>query len=78
MVVLMVAGGAALIPTSLFDPVRPLPAAIAAEMGEAPVGSHHYLALFALGLVLFLLTLGFNLLAAWLGRRFRQRGEASL
>jgi phosphate transport system permease protein len=78
MVVLMVAGGAALIPTSLFDPVRSLPATIAAEMGEAPVGSQHYLALFALGLVLFLLTLGFSLLAAWLGRRFRQRGEASL
>ena len=36
MVVLMVAGGAALIPGSLFDPVRPMPASIAAEMAEAP------------------------------------------
>jgi len=45
MVVLMVAGGAAWIPESIFDPVRPMPAAIAAEMGEAPVGSEHYHAL---------------------------------
>ena len=36
MVVLMVAGGAAAIPGSIFDSVRPMPASIAAEMGEAP------------------------------------------
>src|SRR5512136_3102210 len=36
MVVLMVAGGAAMVPTSLFDPVRPMPASIAAEMAEDP------------------------------------------
>ena len=35
MVVLMVAGGAAAIPESIFDPCRPLPASIAAEMAEA-------------------------------------------
>lgn len=39
MVVLMVAGGAALIPESLFDPVRPMPASIVAEMAESPFGS---------------------------------------
>ena len=38
MVVLMVAGGAAMVPGSLFDPVRPMPASIASEMAEAPVG----------------------------------------
>ncbi|NMC48011.1 MAG: phosphate ABC transporter permease subunit PstC, partial [Desulfovibrio sp.] len=32
MVVLMVAGGAAMIPNSLFSPVRPMPSSIAAEM----------------------------------------------
>jgi phosphate transport system permease protein len=78
MVVLMVAGGAAQIPSSLFDPVRPLPATIAAEMGETPYGSEHYHALFAIGIVLFLLTLGFNLVAAVVSHRFQQKGTATL
>ncbi len=60
-VVLMVAGGAAIIPKSIFDPVRPLTAAIASEMGEVSVGSLHYSALFTAGLILltisFILTL---------------------
>lgn len=77
MVVLMVAGGAAQIPTSIFESVRPLPATIAAEMGEAPVGGEHYMALFAIAVVLFLLTLGFNLLAAWFSRKFREKGAAA-
>lgn len=78
MVVLMVAGGAAQIPTSIFDSVRPLPATIAAEMGETPVGSEHYYALFAMGMVLFFLTLGFNLAATYVSNRFGQRGSATL
>ena len=60
MVVLMVAGGAAMIPGSLFDPVRPMPASIAAEMAEAPFRGDHYYALFATGIVLFLFTLLFT------------------
>ncbi len=78
MVVLMVAGGAAAIPESIFDSVRPLPASIAAEMGEAPYGSSHYHALFAIGIVLFVMTLLFNLLAAWVSKRFQQKGTATL
>jgi phosphate transport system permease protein len=78
MVVLMAAGGAAMIPGSIFDPVRPLPASIAAEMAEAPFRSEHYHALFAIGIVLFLFTLIFNLIADFLSHRFRQAGEASL
>ncbi|MPM61656.1 hypothetical protein SDC9_108516 [bioreactor metagenome] len=66
MVVLMAAGGAALIPISLFDPVRPLTSTIAAEMGETPVGSTHYHALFFAGLILLLITLGINLLSSWI------------
>ncbi len=78
MVVLMVAGGAAMIPGSIFDSVRPMPASIAAEMGEAPVGGDHYYALFAIGIVLFLMTLAFNLVAAYLSKRFQQKGSATL
>lgn len=78
MVVLMVAGGAAMIPLSIFDPVRPMPASIAAEMAEAPFRSDHYHALFATGIVLFVFTLLFNLLADYISGKYRQAGEASL
>ncbi|HOI26607.1 MAG TPA: phosphate ABC transporter permease subunit PstC [Paludibacteraceae bacterium] len=57
MAVLMVTGNAAVMPTSLLEPVRTIPATIAAELGEAPVGSSHYQSLFMLGCILFLLTL---------------------
>lgn len=78
MVVLMLAGGAAQIPGSIFDSVRPMPASIAAEMGEAPVGSDHYHALFAIGIVLFFMTLAFNMVASWVSYRFQQKGSATL
>jgi phosphate transport system permease protein len=71
MTVLMVAGGAAVIPHSIFDPVRPMTSTIAAEMGEAVMGSLHYHALFAIGLILFLITLGINIVAEIVSRRFR-------
>jgi phosphate transport system permease protein len=78
MVVLMVAGGATLIPSSLFDPVRPMPASIAAEMAEAPFRGDHYYALFATGIVLFLFTLAFNLVADHIAHKYRQVGAATL
>lgn len=73
MAVLMVAGGAAIIPRSPFQPVRPITAAIAAEMGETPVGSLHYHALFALAAMLFIITAAFNLAAEALARRLRRQ-----
>jgi phosphate transport system permease protein len=78
MVVLMVAGGAAQIPRSIFDAVRPMPASIAAEMGEAPFGSGHYHALFATGIVLFFITLAFNLIADHISHKFRETGSGTL
>ena len=78
MVVLMVAGGAAAIPESIFDSVRPMPASIAAEMGEAPFRSGHYHALFATGIVLFLMTLAFNLIADYISQKFKEVGSATL
>jgi len=62
MVVLMVSGGAAQIPKSIFDPVRPLTSTIAAEMGETVVGDLHYQSLFALAIVLFIITFVSNLI----------------
>ncbi len=78
MVVLMVAGGAAAIPESIFDSVRPMPASIAAEMGETPFRSLHYQALFAIGIVLFFLTLAFNLIADYVSHKFKQVGSGTL
>jgi phosphate transport system permease protein len=62
MAVLMVTGNAAVIPHSLLQPVRTIPATIAAELGEAPSGGLHYEALFALGCILFIITFGINML----------------
>lgn len=78
MVVLMVAGGAAAIPGGIFDAVRPMTASIAAEMGEAPFRSGHYHALFATGIVLFMITLAFNLIADYISNRFRETGSGTL
>lgn len=78
MVVLMVAGGAAALPENIFDAVRPMPASIAAEMGEAPFRSLHYYALFATGIVLFFMTLTFNLVADHISHRFRETGSGTL
>ena len=73
MAVMMVTGNAAVIPTSLLQPVRTLTATIAAEMGEAAKGSPHYFALFAVGLVLFLISFLINLTADLFLNRGRKR-----
>lgn len=64
MIVLMVSGGAAMIPSGIFDPVRPLTATIAGEMGETELGSTHYFALFMIGVILLLFSTFFTLIAS--------------
>ncbi|MEW6569552.1 MAG: phosphate ABC transporter permease subunit PstC [Nitrospirota bacterium] len=71
MIVLMVAGGAAVIPHWIFDPARPMPAAIAAEMAEAPYRSLHYHALFGVGAILFLITFLLSLVSDMVSRKYR-------
>lgn len=78
MVVLMVAGGAAIVPTSIFSAIRPMPSSIAAEMAEAPFRSDHYHALFAIGIILFLFTLVFNIIAQHIAEKHKQVGAATL
>lgn len=63
MVVLMVAGNARALPTGFFDPVRPMTATIAIEIKEVVVGDVHYQALYAVGLVLFIMTFAVNFAA---------------
>ena len=52
MAVLMVTGNAAVMPHSILEPLRTIPATIAAELGEAPA--------FLLGVILFFITLIIN------------------
>lgn len=63
MAVMMITGNAAVIPQSILAPVRTLTATIAAEMGEAVVGSEHYFALFSIGIVLFIVSFAINVTA---------------
>lgn len=63
MAVMMITGNAAIIPHGLLEPVRTLTATIAAEMGEAVVGGEHYFALFAIGIVLFVISFAVNVTA---------------
>ena len=77
MLVMMVTGNAARMPLgldALFMPVRTMTATIAAEMGEVARGSTHYHVLFAVGIVLFLLTFILNLAAAQTMFRKRRQG----
>jgi phosphate transport system permease protein len=77
MLVMMVTGNAARMPLgldALFMPVRTMTATIAAEMGEVASGSTHYHVLFAIGIVLFLLTFILNLAAAQTMFRKRRQG----
>jgi phosphate transport system permease protein len=69
MAVLMVTGNAAVIPHSILEPVRTIPATIAAELGEAPNGGLHFQALFALGCILFLITLFINLTVEFISNK---------
>jgi phosphate transport system permease protein len=63
MTVLMVAGGALAVPVSPTEPMMPMTAAIASGIGNAVRGGLQYQALFAIGLILFILTLGVNIVA---------------
>lgn len=72
MTVLMVCGMSPIIPTSFLEPVRPMTANIAAEIGEAVWGGQHYHAIFAIGIVLFLFTLFINIVADWISHRYKE------
>jgi len=72
MAVMMVTGNAARMGrewAALFRPVRTMTATIAAEMGEVAQGSTHYHVLFAVGMVLFLITFAINGVASIIALR---------
>ena len=73
MAVILVAGNSVLIPSSIMDPVRTLTANIAMEMGYA-TGIHQQ-ALFATGMVLFVLIMAINLVLTQFIRRAERRAR---
>ena len=63
MAVMMVTGNAPAMTLSPLDSVRTMTATIALEMGEVPLGSDHYRALFCVGVLLLSATFVLNLIA---------------
>lgn len=72
MTVLMATGNASIMPKGFLSAVKTITATIAIEMGEVPYQTTHYFALFAIALVLFLITLFINLLAEFFANRLRR------
>jgi phosphate transport system permease protein len=73
MAVTIAAGNSPRITANYFESIQTLTASIAQTVrGEAAAGTVRFNALFALGMTLFLMTLGMNLLSARIVRRFRQ------
>ena len=73
MTVLMATGNARSFPTGMFDAVRTMTSNIAIELGEVPYYTTHYYALFAIGLVLFVMTFAVNLVADVVLRKYQER-----
>ncbi len=75
MTVLMATGNARAFPHGLLDSVRTMTSGIAIELGEVPYYTTHYYALFAIGLVLFVITFAVNLVADVVLRRYQEREQ---
>ena len=73
MTVLMATGNARSFPHGFLESVRTMTANIAIELGEVPYYTTHYYALFAIGLVLFIMTFIVNLIADVILNKYQQR-----
>jgi phosphate transport system permease protein len=72
MTVLMATGNSLAFPTGFFSSIRTITATIAIEMGEVPFQTTHYYGLFAIALILFLITMAVNILAERLANKIRK------
>jgi phosphate transport system permease protein len=78
MTVLMATGNARTfpkMPQALLESVRTMTANIAIELGEVPYFTTHYYALFAIGLVLFIMTFLVNLGADVILKKYQEREQ---
>ena len=67
----MATGCAPAMPYGFLDSVRTMTSTIAIELGEVPYYTTHYYALFAVGLVLFIITFLVNLIADVVLRKYQ-------
>jgi phosphate transport system permease protein len=78
MIVLMASGNAALLSANPAESVRTLSATIAAELAEVVFGGPHYTVLFALAVLLFIVTFGINFVGdQTISRMKRKMGVSS-
>ena len=75
MTVLMATGNARAFPHGFLDSVRTMTSGIAIELGEVPYYTTHYYALFAIGLVLFVITFAVNFVADAVLRKYQEREQ---
>ncbi len=75
MTVLMATGNARSFPHGFLDAVRTMTSNIAIELGEVPYYTTHYYALFAIGLVLFVMTFAVNLVADVVLQKYQEREQ---
>jgi phosphate transport system permease protein len=75
MTVLMATGNARAFPHGFLSSVRTMTANIAIELGEVPYYTTHYYALFAIGLVLFVMTFLVNLAADLILHKYQEREQ---
>lgn len=73
MIVLMASGNAAILSVNPAESVRTLSATIAAELAEVVFGGAHYTVLFALAVLLFIVTFGINFLGDLAISRMKRR-----
>lgn len=72
MTVLMATGNVSAFPKGFFDSVKTITATIAIEMGEVPYQTTHYFALFAIALVLFIITLIVNMIGEYFVNKYKK------
>ena len=76
MIVYLAAGGR---PNLTFNPLESIQAMtafiVSVALGDTPQGTIEYHTIFAVGLLLFVMTLGMNILGRWVVQRFRQKYE---
>ena len=75
MTVLMATGNARAFPHGFLSSVRTMTADIAIELGEVPYYTTHYYALFAIGLVLFIMTFIVNMAADIILHKYQEREQ---
>ncbi|MEM0947640.1 MAG: phosphate ABC transporter permease subunit PstC [Pseudomonadota bacterium] len=76
MIVVMGAGAAAKLSLNPFEAMTTITVKIVSQLtGDTAFGSPETLVAFALGLSLFVITLGLNVLALWIVRRYREQYE---